>query len=486
MIKISSPTDWDFGQRTILPIKVSSRGLIGNDRSQLIKTAGEDLVRCFDNVKIARGEEPLLVLALGERDTWGANRNGDGFTQDMCRAFHDTFQKHARWYRWHDNKPTSDSYGLVKASMFNEPMQRIDLIVALNATKEAAERNKGFLADKEMEKIAKGEDIPVSMACTIPYDQCSACGNKARSQADYCTSATCKAGGCKDNLGKLVKLGSDVHHLHVTNHNPRWFDISFVGRPADRTAYAGRADWFSKTAADLLLPRPQDIVVPIDVMMLQLSDGCNRQVQELVKLACMIHQLDEKNLGSIDRDVLRAFQSRQQVDLTFLGRPGTKQAAEGLAALAEYKIILPLSEFARWTSRGDQVKNATALLPGVYGRMIADGSLSSQIAASQFAPAMIGEMSQRRAAFRIKAAYSLDEYEVRHRCWQSCVRREDAPVFTRSDRLVKRAEDVCMNPDTEQLARDYAVYQLTALYKIAEDGGDLVLTTRLSMSQNHI
>jgi hypothetical protein len=488
MIKLSSPTDWDFGGPSVTLIKSSSRGLIGSDRAKLIKLAGEEVVRAFDNVKIAAGEEPLLVLALGEFNNWGANRNGDAFYQDVCRDYHDTFRKHAKWFRWHNNKQDSPSYGTVKASAFNEAMQRIDLIVGLNTNKIAAERNGGFIADKEMEKLARGEDLPVSMACTIPFDKCSACGNEARHRAEYCTEATCKAGGCQENIGKLVKLGNDMHHLHVINYRPRWFDISLVGRPADRTAYAGKASWFSKDASDKSeVFNPTLMSAPLDLMVLQLTDGISRtEVREQVKMAYLMQQLDEQNFGYLKPDVLRAFANREHVDLSFLGKPGTKTAQEGIAALVEQKIVLPLCEFARWTSRGELVKQATSLLPGVYGRMLGDGSLASQLASSAYSPAdRGGEMSQRRAAFHIKQAFGLDEPDVRTRCWRSCVRREEAPTLQRS-RAVKTASEVCLNTEVDRLARDYALYQLGSLHKIASFDSDLVLTVRLSMSQNHI
>ena len=80
------------------------------------------------------------------------------------------------------------------------------------------------------------------MACRIPFDVCSGCGHKARTRAEYCKAATCKYGGCHDNLGKIA---ADGHILHVDNPNPSFFDISNVFRPADRTAYGVKADWLA-------------------------------------------------------------------------------------------------------------------------------------------------------------------------------------------------------------------------------------------------
>ena len=60
--------------------------------------------------------------------------------------------------------------GQVKSSAYNDDMRRVELISFLYANKEAAERHGGAVADLELEKLAKDEDIPVSMSCRVPHD----------------------------------------------------------------------------------------------------------------------------------------------------------------------------------------------------------------------------------------------------------------------------------------------------------------------------
>jgi len=112
--------------------------------------------------------------------------------------------------------------------------------VALNATKEAAERNGNLIADKELEKLASGKDLAVSMACKVAYDICAGCGNKAKNRSEYCTGLDegghCKRGGVAN---KMTFVHGDGFVNHVDNPAPLvWFDISDVPRPADRIAYA--------------------------------------------------------------------------------------------------------------------------------------------------------------------------------------------------------------------------------------------------------
>jgi len=235
MIKVITPHSQDFGESVSSLIKVSSKGLVGSDLSSFIKRAGSETANLLKGIEFKPGEQPIHMIAIGSTEAYGPNRNGDGFKEATCRKHHDTFVKHARWYRNHKNKDPKASYGLVKASTYNDKMKRVELIVALNGTKEAAARNGGLLADKEMQKIASGDDNwGVSMACKVAYDVCSGCGNKARNRDEYCEENDCNYGGCRSNL---TKVAADGHVLHVDNPNPTWFDISDVYRPADRIAW---------------------------------------------------------------------------------------------------------------------------------------------------------------------------------------------------------------------------------------------------------
>lgn len=167
MIKLITPGSQKFNDAVTRLIKLGSRGiLIGDDLDSFIKRAGHQFADALRTVEFAPGEVPIHMFAVGATEFYGPNRNGDGFKEATCRKYHPTFVKHARWYRNHANKDTKKSYGIVKFSAYNERMKRIELIVALNGTKEAADRNGGLIADKELQKLASNDDTwGVSMAC---------------------------------------------------------------------------------------------------------------------------------------------------------------------------------------------------------------------------------------------------------------------------------------------------------------------------------
>ena len=492
-VKFVSPSGWDFDRAIAMPVKWAQRGLLGEDRAEFIKTAGSAFEDQLSHIKIAADEVPVHVIALGASEFYGPNRNGDAFPVDVCRNYYPTFVKFASYFNNHKNKPEKGDprFGIVKAAAWNEAMKRVELLLALNATKSACERNGGFVDERALEKLARGEDLPVSMACRVPYDVCSWCGNKAATRKNYCTMEKCAAGGCKHNLTRLVKVAGDLHHLHVRNVSPVWFDLSRVFRPADRIAYGSKADWLTKAAADNglfalvdMLKMSEDATAPAEVILYQ--DGItglwNIKMAAQSKLAHGLSVLEQQERGPTD--IYRAFSSdiQRPFDLTVLGSVGTVKCAEGLGALSDKKIVLHLRDFARLVGQEALVKEATARLPGVYTRMIEDGSLDRRIEQNKFPISeKIASSKQLTAASVNAEEHSLEKEAVHHRSMLSVVRNLPSPGLQTG--LEKNAGD---GGGAEQLARDYAIYKLAALQRIATSDPIFPLTARYAVRQNHV
>lgn len=211
MIKIIEPHSFDIPILHYLPVKRAGKF----DEIYLNKVANE-IPQLSPDPKY----EYVYMFAVGSFEKYGCNKNGDAFTTDVCRNYHNTFVKHAKHYKNHKHGPTDPSFGHVVWSTFNEPMGRIELIVALDKN---AEENQQML-----HKIAMNEPVGVSMSCKVSYDICSICGNQAKSRLEYCDHAKYY----------LTKLASDGKIICVFNPDPKFFDISEVQKPADRIAYA--------------------------------------------------------------------------------------------------------------------------------------------------------------------------------------------------------------------------------------------------------
>lgn len=165
-VKLTPTSGWTFNDPTAELVKVARRGLVGADRAALVKRAGAQAADWIDRLEPLPGEPLVHLIALGCTEKHSANRNGDGFKAAACRKYHDTFRKHARLFLDHQNSDPSKSYGIVKASWFNEPMGRIELIVGVNETKQAAQRNGGMVDFRFLPRVEKNAgDAAVSMAC---------------------------------------------------------------------------------------------------------------------------------------------------------------------------------------------------------------------------------------------------------------------------------------------------------------------------------
>ena len=162
----------------------------------------------------------IHLVALGDYEHFGANRNADGFGKEACIKYHDTFVKHGHVFSHHHNDAEKDEIlGAIKASAYNEKMGRVELFIW-------ADREK---AKEGLDTLEKTGEFAVSMACRVPGDFCGVCGQfrKNASDPNMCDHI-------RNQLGKVAENGKIVY---MDNRDPDWFDISVVTRPADRIAY---------------------------------------------------------------------------------------------------------------------------------------------------------------------------------------------------------------------------------------------------------
>lgn len=495
MIKIV-PADSDvLGVQNISLIKRAAAGLIGEDRRELEKRASSEIFKDINKVleKVAKDETLIHLIAMGTTEASGVNRNGDGFSERTCERYHPTFVKHAKFYRAHRNKDPEKSYGHIVKSAFNKPMQRIELLVALNGTPAAAKRNKGLVADKELEKLASGKDIPVSMACLLPFDTCSYCGNKAPRVADYCDSLShgghCKAGGLKHNIGQLVEVDGDVHHLHADNPDPKFFDISHVFRPADRIAYV--TGELQKTAAHQIVKSAEiaialGLVAPVDLLL------ADRHIlaedAPLIKLAHQLVALEDTwqqqppQEFAVYAPALSPQLDEYQDDLSPLPG-GREKVSSTLRALADFGVCLPPERFVElFTSIGREKAASVGYsirqqLPGIYSRMLSRGDLAARVKSSGFLPTGKPSVGEVKWASTLADAYGLRSRDVARRSSLAAMLQVPQPSFVQ-----KAAASAVAQQD---LAEQYALYKLAFLSAFPQTNSDSLLTTSLALMQNY-
>lgn len=188
------------------------------------------------------GHSIVLVNAMGGYEAYDDNRNGDSFpnqpvnvgvpakcghkgceasawvaADEVLSKHYKSFEAHGGIYKHHVNKDPSKSLGKVLKAVWNDKMQRVELLLEIVNDR-----------DKELaKKIADGEYPAVSMGCHVKYDVCSICGHRAPTRKDYCDHAR----------NKMRQILSNGEKVCVHNPSPRFFDISFVFRPADPTGF---------------------------------------------------------------------------------------------------------------------------------------------------------------------------------------------------------------------------------------------------------
>lgn len=486
MVKVIQPNSQDFSEPVATMIKISSRGLVGSDKLNLVKRAGAEFAHKLENIKFAKDEVPVHLIAIGATEDYGPNRNGDGFKRACCHDYHDTFVKHAKFYRDHINKNPAKSYGVVKASAYHEPMKRIELVCALNSNKEAADRNGGLIADKEIEKLARGEDIGVSMACTIGYDVCSSCGNKARTRAEYCdaieSGGHCKEGGLRHNIGRCLDNG---HILHADNPHPRFFDISHVFRPADRIAYiSGTLDKYASAAGVIsgaALAEQLGVTAP------QSADpGYNPTVQaQLVALEKL--SVAERAVTG-DADWTRTLLAHSPDVQPKLAMDGQIKLADALRALVDAGVVLSVRDFLDLTIKPANEKLAAAVsgaLPGVFNDLAAAHDVVSRIEQNSYNPTYTASHRARVWAEKVAVTRSCLPKDVEKRAYLAALRASNSPDNTKLFQPVtKKAES--NNAAVTELARHYAMYKLAAFAEFMKKYDANGLTAAYCVMQNYV
>lgn len=185
------------------------------------------------------------LLAMTDGDHYGPNLNGDifpadGLTEkqsemeamknpgDMAGVQvprYKTFEQ-AKFFRHHDNSPSSPFYGDVVHASWNDVMKRVELLCRI-ARQAIPELGMEGAPDIVMRLDSRGY-ITVSMGCKITVEKCSYCGHEHPFVSQRCDHL-------KNQMGQIMPNGVKVAAI---NYGMRFFDISDVSVPADPVAYS--------------------------------------------------------------------------------------------------------------------------------------------------------------------------------------------------------------------------------------------------------
>lgn len=194
--------------------------------AEIVKSASETVKQAstifnceYDALKPPKGMTGIHLVALGDSEAYPMNRNGDLFTKEACQKYHDTFVRYGHVFEHHRNKDPKKAIGEIKAAAYNPDMHRVELYIWADNEK----------AHDHLERLEKTGSASFSMACRVPRDRCAVCNALRERPGD--------PGECDHIKYSLGKIAEDGTQIGTYNDEPTWFDISFVGRPADRIAW---------------------------------------------------------------------------------------------------------------------------------------------------------------------------------------------------------------------------------------------------------
>lgn len=423
--KFTANTDFDFGEEPTALIKDTkslTKRAAAKDRLKFEKTAGQ---------------EDIHLIALGAYEGTGFNRNMDAFLEKWCEKNAHYFKQADRAVnRNHKNKPTDPKYGNIKAAAYNPEMKRIELIVGLDKDKCAdildMQEKKGYTT--------------WSMASKQAYDVCTWCNHKARGDGDRCEHIP-------DKLGEMNKEGQ---LCGMENPDPKWFEISYVPRQADRIGFS-----LQKVAGEsikYLLPKDHlqiytGFTPPDNLDHLLVSKEAANKREILTKLSELEKRVDA--IGKV-KDMLVAAASTEKIAENIIYALRELSPESVFKTAADKGIIFNPENFAKYVF-GERIKEADIIglrsqLPGIYQELLK--SAGEVVNNSIYDPCYFGTTA--KEVEKLAVSHSLATAYVDSRL-------SSGKPFEKIANL-QRTEDL----KHKELAKQYVAYKLAALNYISE------------------
>ncbi len=198
-----------FDKTVTIHLKPTDIEILDNE---LVKTAS---IKLPDDVQYDPDFLYLILRAVSAGEYYDDNKNGDYFPENELKRNHTTFLK-AHVFKNHENKDVKGSLGDVLRSTWDDRMKQVELLIRVDRR----------IAPQITRGIEKGYITDVSMGCRVDYSICSICGNKAKTQKQYCDHI-------KYMRRQILDSGKKVYEINI---NPIFHDISIVLNGAEKVA----------------------------------------------------------------------------------------------------------------------------------------------------------------------------------------------------------------------------------------------------------
>lgn len=220
-----------------------------------VKSAASDVIprSVIETFRPPMNKFATHIIAMGDEEHYGPNRNGDSWPGEGLAKNAYTFVSNGHLFREHNNSNPDRAIGEIKYAAYDPHLGRVELLVWGDKEKAA----------KEWEHMKKGNALSGSMSARVPWDECSVCGNRAKTPREYCKHAA-------HHMGQY--LPEHKKYAFVRNPHPKFFDYSFVEHPADSIAWgieydpniakAASVSWTSNICNGADLARAMGVMFP--------------------------------------------------------------------------------------------------------------------------------------------------------------------------------------------------------------------------------
>ena len=454
LIKFSSTDDWNWDVDPVQLIhNVNTLTKAGADNSEL-------------KTEKTAGQTDALVIALGAYEGTGANRNGDIFKEAECLKHYKTFIKSGSrkpdgaydgraLNRHHKNKPTDPKYGNIKAATYNNKMKRIELVIGLDNDKCA----------EEIQKLAEGKQINVSMAAKVAYDKCTWCGHDAKTDSDRCKHIP------KD-LGEINKRGE---MCSMDNIDPKWFELSIVGRPADRIGMSLKLasdNNYIKTANDYRDLYPGFTIPEEDNTFLNISKYADEKRSLVKKLAAIEKHIDGvmKSTPANSKDKYLKEQRSKLSEADGISDDTIEELrkfepSKLLKALADHGIVFSPEDFVKYlfgakalgSKSEDMFSKIKKRLPSMFSDM--DESGDDEMNDDKYEPS-VSDIMPKGLLNMVKGLF--DDHSLFDKPSHNRIMRITIVKKSPKARLALKEENT-KEAAVDELSRQYSIYKLAAL-----------------------
>lgn len=479
----------DSNEELLQSLKANGESLVTLlDTENGVKRAASDMIskETIEKYRPTDSKTAAIhLIAMGDYENYGYNRNGDAFPAKALEKYAHTFVTNGHMFREHRNKDPKKAIGTIKYAAYDpNGMHRVELIVHMDKDK----------AEEEFEMAKRGSDLNFSMSCKVPNDRCSICGNEAKTISGYCDHLKHHMGQYDDGMKK---------YAFAYNDKPTFFDISRVVNPADRIArhlgyyFEDPKNDIEKAASVMCkaASADEDVLVPGAVAALAegLHDGFSIAEQNLIqKMAAaedyILNSGSESNIykDAHANDMFATFPysmmsrfDKEELDAVRAVKPETL-----FHEMSKRACMMSFPAFCQYITGEENIteapmfKKAALMLPGTFTRIVRKvytmvPCTDAFAAGSEFASECDPKRDDlvQKVMDKAEDKFSVKDEPSRKRVLRIIIK---AGSVNRDGAFEKAAAAKCDTQKAMDLSEAYGQYQLRSLVDMKDMHGDAI------------